>query len=110
MASIDELLAGLPKAPNKKKKIHGHHKLAIGTATIRSDINVTPLVDVVLVLLIIFMVVTPMITRGQPVEMPVTEHHDKKSDSGQQIVVSITCVNPKMGPTRRVCGGSAVYV
>ena len=34
------------------------------------EINVTPLVDVVLVLLIIFMVVTPMMQRGQPVELP----------------------------------------
>src|SRR5262245_14678523 len=39
-------------------------------AGIRSDINVTPLVDVVLVLLIIFMVVTPMITRGYDLEVP----------------------------------------
>lgn len=41
-----------------------------GGGTIRSDINVTPLVDVVLVLLIIFMVVTPMITRGYDLEVP----------------------------------------
>jgi len=36
----------------------------------KSDINVTPLVDVVLVLLIIFMVVTPMLTRGYDLEVP----------------------------------------
>ena len=33
---------------------------------VRAEINVTPLVDVTLVLLIIFMVVTPMIVRGSP--------------------------------------------
>ena len=38
-------------------------------AKINSNINVTPMVDVMLVLLIIFMVITPMITPGRPVEM-----------------------------------------
>jgi len=37
---------------------------------LRSDINVTPLVDVVLVLLIVFMVVTPLLQRGMPVQLP----------------------------------------
>jgi len=41
---------------------------------IRSDINITPLVDVVLVLLIIFMVVTPMLQRGKSVELPKAKH------------------------------------
>jgi biopolymer transport protein ExbD/biopolymer transport protein TolR len=57
---------------------------------IQADINVTPLVDVVLVLLIIFMVVTPMITEGAPVELPRTVHHDRKPDEGQDIIVSVT--------------------
>lgn len=38
----------------------------------RSEINVTPLVDVCLVLLIIFMIVTPMLYREIPVQLPVT--------------------------------------
>ncbi len=41
---------------------------------VRSDINITPLVDVVLVLLIIFMVVTPMLQRGKSVELPKAKH------------------------------------
>ena len=56
----------------------------------RSEINVTPLVDVVLVLLIIFMVVTPLLSRGVKVQLPETLHHDKKQDTGEQIVVGIT--------------------
>jgi len=40
------------------------------TPTLRSELNVTPLVDVVLVLLIIFMVVTPMMRKGKGVELP----------------------------------------
>ena len=37
---------------------------------VKNDINVTPLVDVVLVLLIIFMVVTPLLHRGKEVNLP----------------------------------------
>src|SRR3954469_19061546 len=37
---------------------------------VKSDINVTPLVDVCLVLLIIFMVITPMLQRGKEVTLP----------------------------------------
>jgi biopolymer transport protein TolR len=56
----------------------------------KADINVTPLVDVVLVLLIIFMVITPMIARGVAVELPVTAHHDKKNDDNKDLIVSVT--------------------
>jgi len=41
---------------------------------VRSDINITPLVDVLLVLLIIFMVITPMLQRGKSVELPKARH------------------------------------
>ena len=49
----------------------------LGSAALTSDINVTPLVDVCLVLLIIFMVVTPMLQKGVPVNLPVTEDPEK---------------------------------
>ncbi|HET8936022.1 MAG TPA: biopolymer transporter ExbD [Polyangiales bacterium] len=54
-----------------------------GRKGVKSDINVTPLVDVVLVLLIIFMVVTPMLERGQKVKLPKTHtsDDDKKPES-----------------------------
>ena len=42
----------------------------LGGSAVKSDINVTPLVDVVLVLLIIFMVVTPMLQKGFDMEIP----------------------------------------
>lgn len=47
-----------------------------GTARgqVTSDINVTPMADVMLVLLIIFMVVTPMLQKGAPVEMAKTKN------------------------------------
>ena len=41
-----------------------------GGGSLRSDINVTPLVDVVLVLLIIFMVITPVVQMGYLVKVP----------------------------------------
>jgi biopolymer transport protein TolR len=56
---------------------------------LKGDINVTPLVDVVLVLLIIFMVVTPMITSGVQVDLPRTAHHSKKPDDGKDIIVAV---------------------
>ena len=56
---------------------------------VKADINVTPLVDVVLVLLIIFMVVTPMLTKGIPVDLPRTVHHEEKADDNKDIIVSI---------------------
>src|SRR5471030_20542 len=58
---------------------------------IRSDINITPLVDVVLVLLIIFMVVTPMLQRGKHVELP-KAHHVATAEAGspEPLFVSVT--------------------
>jgi len=45
--------------------------ISIGTGgALRADINVTPLVDVVLVLLIIFMVVTPLMQLGYTIDVP----------------------------------------
>jgi biopolymer transport protein TolR len=54
----------------------------------RTDINVTPLVDVCLVLLIIFMVVTPMLRDGVEVALPAAERPVSLPDRGQ-IVVSV---------------------
>jgi len=55
----------------------------------QAAINITPLVDVVLVLLIIFMVITPMIVRGVSVDLPITSHHDRKNDANKDLIVSI---------------------
>ncbi|WP_163781011.1 ExbD/TolR family protein [Myxococcus vastator] len=59
---------------------------------VKSDINVTPLVDVVLVLLIIFMVVTPMLQRGKSVELPKATEIEKegKGKEADPIILSIT--------------------
>src|SRR5881227_4123742 len=57
--------------------------------TLNADINVTPLVDVCLVLLIIFMVVTPMLQKGVPVNLPVTEDPEKTPDTDKQLQISV---------------------
>ena len=57
---------------------------------VKADINVTPLVDVVLVLLIIFMVVTPLIASGVTVDLPRTANHSRKADDGKDIIVAVT--------------------
>ncbi len=61
-----------------------------GKGGIKSDINVTPLVDVVLVLLIIFMVVTPMLQRGKDVVLPKSHVIDKDPGQGDPLILSIT--------------------
>jgi biopolymer transport protein ExbD len=61
----------------------------IGAPSIQSDINVTPLVDVCLVLLIIFMVVTPMLQKGVDVQLPETRDPGKMPENERQLVVSI---------------------
>jgi biopolymer transport protein TolR len=53
---------------------------------VRNEINITPLVDVVLVLLIIFMVITPLMARGQEVPLPKTKNHSQKKDAHQPVV------------------------
>jgi biopolymer transport protein ExbD len=49
----------------------------------RSEINVTPLVDVVLVLLIIFMVVTPLLKQEVPIELPLADNSRGVTDTSQ---------------------------
>jgi biopolymer transport protein ExbD len=57
---------------------------------IRSEINVTPLVDVCLVLLIIFMVVTPMIGGGVQVALPATVSPDKIPETARQLTLAVS--------------------
>src|SRR3954465_15866170 len=59
---------------------------------VKSDINITPLVDVVLVLLIIFMVVTPMLQRGKDVNLPKASHPEKeeKGKQNEPLILSVT--------------------
>jgi biopolymer transport protein ExbD len=61
-------------------------------APVVNDINVTPMVDVMLVLLIIFMVITPMLTKGQTVEKVVTKNAIamQAADKEDAILIAVT--------------------
>ncbi len=55
-----------------------------------SEINVTPFVDVMLVLLIIFMVAAPLLTVGVPVELPKTAANALPTDAEEPLTVTVT--------------------
>ena len=54
-----------------------------------AEINVTPMVDVMLVLLIIFMVAAPMLTVGVPVDLPQTQASAVNTDNKEPITLSV---------------------
>lgn len=60
-----------------------------GSGGLTSEINVTPMVDVMLVLLIIFMVVTPMLQSGVSVVMPKTVNSEEDSNINKETAVVI---------------------
>jgi biopolymer transport protein ExbD len=58
--------------------------------SVKSEINVTPLVDVMLVLLIIMMIVAPMLQKGVPVKLPVATNSADKPETQDQTVLGVT--------------------
>jgi biopolymer transport protein TolR len=65
-----------------------------GSGEYKSDINITPLVDVVLVLLIIFMVITPLLQMGYDVKVPPkVQAQANQPPPSDQIIVSLTPQN-----------------
>jgi biopolymer transport protein ExbD len=63
---------------------------SVKAEAVRSEINITPLVDVVLVLLIIFMVVTPMLQKGPAVMLPKASDPPKKPEDKSQILIVVS--------------------
>jgi len=59
-------------------------------AKVSSDINVTPMVDVMLVLLIIFMVVTPMLQKGHSVDMAKVNNPEQMPDADKEDALLVT--------------------
>ena len=60
-----------------------------GSGGVKSDINVTPLVDVMLVLLIIMMIVAPLLQQGVSVKLPTATNTAEKPETQDQTVVAV---------------------
>ncbi len=75
----------LQEKRKKRSRIRKVKKRDLGKVS--DNIDVTPMVNVGLILLIIFMVITPMLSRGLQVPMPETRYHAAPQDSNQPIVV-----------------------
>ncbi len=60
-----------------------------GGGDIKADINVTPLVDVMLVLLIIMMIIAPLLQKGVDVRLPIAFNTTDKPETQDQVVVGI---------------------
>jgi biopolymer transport protein ExbD len=75
-------------------------------AGFKAEINVTPLVDVVLVLLIIFMVVTPLLSRGRDIDLPKAHSAVTRSDVADAgLVLSVTPDGDTWLDARKVSDG-----
>jgi biopolymer transport protein TolR len=60
-----------------------------GQSAVKADINVTPMIDVMLVLLIIFMIVTPLIAAGFKATLPRGKNLDPRPEGENEIVLGI---------------------
>lgn len=73
-----------------KKGGGGRRRRHRGQSAAMSEINVTPFVDVMLVLLIIFMVAAPLLTVGVPVELPDTAAAAMPTEEEEPLTITIT--------------------
>ena len=74
----------------KKSGGGGRRRRHRGSSAAMSEINVTPFVDVMLVLLIIFMVAAPMLTVGVPIELPDTAANALPNEDEEPLTISIS--------------------
>ena len=61
-----------------------------------AEINITPMVDVMLVLLIIFMVAAPMLTVGVPVELPKSAAGALPTEQEEPLTITLTRYGPRL--------------
>lgn len=73
-----------------------------------SEINVTPFVDVMLVLLIIFMVAAPMLTVGVPVQLPETAANALPTEQEEPLTITITADGVLMIQTNPVADNELI--
>src|SRR5262245_37062236 len=84
--------AGEKPGKHRRWILHSHEATRPKTSGAMSDINITPLIDVMLVLLIIFMVVTPMAQKGLDIALPQPDPNATAADQPQnpnQVVMTL---------------------
>lgn len=86
----------------------GGRRRSRGRSAPMSEINVTPFVDVMLVLLIIFMVAAPMLTVGVPVELPRTSAGALPSEQEEPLSVTLTADGRMLIQTTEVDGSDLI--
>jgi biopolymer transport protein ExbD len=79
-----------------------------GTTSVKSDINVTPMIDVMLVLLIIFMIVTPLIAAGFKATLPKGKNLDPRPEGENEVVLGIDQSGRYFLNGRALAGGADV--
>jgi biopolymer transport protein TolR len=79
-----------------------------GKSAAMAEINVTPFVDVMLVLLIIFMVAAPMLTVGVPIQLPETAASALPSEQEEPLTVTLTADGRVMIQTQEVADGELI--
>ncbi|PZR00558.1 MAG: protein TolR [Cereibacter sphaeroides] len=79
-----------------------------GKSAAMSEINVTPFVDVMLVLLIIFMVAAPMLTVGVPVELPDTAATALPTEQEEPLTITVTADGRLMIQTTETADGELI--
>jgi biopolymer transport protein TolR len=86
----------------------GRRRRRGGRASSMHEINITPMVDVMLVLLIIFMVAAPMLTVGVPVELPKTAAAALPTEQEEPLTVTITADGRLAIQTTEVSDGEMI--
>jgi biopolymer transport protein TolR len=81
----------IPHRHKKKSILHSHDATRPATSDAMTDINITPLIDVMLVLLIIFMVVTPLAQKGLDIALPQasTQNTPQPQTPSNQVVLGM---------------------
>ena len=79
-----------------------------GKAAAMSEINVTPFVDVMLVLLIIFMVAAPLLTVGVPVKLPETAANAMPTEQEEPLTITLTADGLVMIQATEVADGELI--
>jgi biopolymer transport protein ExbD len=83
--------------------------------SLNAEPNVVPMIDILLVLLIIFMIVTPVIAAGFPAQMPMARHIELRQEEGGDVVLGIDrdgkfYLDPGIGQTGLVPEGQLEQV